>query len=102
MIVCQNKHTELTREQLNQVQPLQQIVNLTTKGVQNVQMIIDLRDPRGRKLAISMTWLYTYKSLILILDIKMISFLLAMNSKNFIFWHKAMIKEIEPMTNSQV
>ena len=45
-----------------------------TKGLQNVQMIAELRYPMAKKLAISMTWLYTYKILILILDIKMISF----------------------------
>ena len=65
-------------------------------------MIIELRDLIDKKLVISMTWLYTYKSLILILDIKMISFSLAMNSENFTLWHKAMIKEIEPMANNQV
>ena len=65
-------------------------------------MIIELRDPMDNKLDISLTWLYTYKSLILILDIKMISFSPAMNSKNFKLWHKAMIKEMETMTNDPV
>ena len=73
-----------------------------TKSVQNIQIIIELRDPIGKKLAISMTWLCIYKSLILILDIKMISFSLAMNSENFTRWHKTMIKEIKPMANNQV
>ena len=65
-------------------------------------MIIELKDPMGKKLAISMTWLYTCKSLILILDIKMISFSLAMNSKKFTLQYKAMIKEIKSMANDPI
>ena len=65
-------------------------------------MIIELKDPIGKKLAIPITWLYTYKSLILILDIKMISFSLAMNSENFTLWNKDMIKKMEPMANNLV
>ena len=70
--------------------------------LQNLQIIIGLRDPMDKKLAISMTWLYTHKSLILILDIKMILFSLAMNSENFTLWHKAMIKEMKSMANDPI
>ena len=51
-------------------------------------MIIELRDPMGKKLAISMTWLYTYKSLILIIGHKDDLISLAMNIEKFTLGRK--------------